>query len=179
MCAVYYVTASMIVYPCYTFAIPLPLAQHMLRGCYADVIPSHLTHNQYPIANNQYTVKRQVLSRSDLFCTHTLISLHNRSCLLLPSWLITNLLHNSSAINLIQKNLRGKHSKHYTSRVLYIQFYPTSSLIFVTKIPKHRRFSFCYFPTDTSIYDYCKSCNCRIGLEFSCLKDVGKHHYKI
>ena len=26
MYAVYYVTASMIVYPCYTFAIPLPLA---------------------------------------------------------------------------------------------------------------------------------------------------------
>ena len=38
LCAVYYITASMIVYPCYTFAISLPfayslspLAQHMLR----------------------------------------------------------------------------------------------------------------------------------------------------
>ena len=44
---VHYDTASMIVYPFYTFGIPLPfayslspLAQHMLRGCYADVIPS-------------------------------------------------------------------------------------------------------------------------------------------
>ena len=42
---------------------------------------------------------------------------------------------------------------------------------FGTKLLKYRKFCFCYFPTDTSIYDSCKFCNSRIGLEFSCFKD--------
>ena len=56
-CALFTMLLPLIVYPCYTFGIPLPfafslspLAQHMLRGCYADVIPSLITSS--PITNN-------------------------------------------------------------------------------------------------------------------------------
>ena len=35
---------------------------------------------------------------------------------------------------------RGKHSKYYTSRVLYIPFYSLNSQIFGTKLPKCRRY---------------------------------------
>ena len=50
--------------------------------------------------------------------------------------------HYSAPKNFFKKiHSRGKHSKHYTSCVLYILFHSPNSLILDTKAPKRRVFS--------------------------------------
>ena len=59
------------------------------------------------------------------------------ACPLLP-----NLRFFGTLKNFFQKKIhsRGKPSKHYTSRVIYIPFYSQKSPIFGTKSPKCRRY---------------------------------------